>query len=133
MAERTAELERAKTDAEVKKNRLQEVLEAFPARRGEATGSSKKMYRLIVGTAAILAFLLAALHLTGLKTAPLMAALPWFIPVISLFQTLALFSVAFLALGRYKVLRVPAPFGLGQDPQAMVLHLRINFDLQTVG
>jgi two-component system, OmpR family, phosphate regulon sensor histidine kinase PhoR len=41
------------------------------------------------------------------------AVLPWYVPMMHSFAALAAFGIAFLALGRYRVTREPAPFWIG--------------------
>ena len=68
------------------------------------------LYRAIVITAiAFTVFLmLFALHWAG--AGETIVILPWYIPVIGLFNTLSLFAVAFLAAGRFNVLDEPSSF-----------------------
>jgi PAS domain S-box-containing protein len=70
-------------------------------------------YRVITGTAITLALLLAAVLLHTDGPGPVFVVLPWFVPVISLFNALSFFLVAFLAIGRYNVLRDPVSFWVG--------------------
>ena len=74
--------------------------------------SSDGLYRAILGTAALLAVLLVFVLLDR-GPRRMLAPLPWFIPSIGLFQALTLFSVAFLGVGRYRVLRDPSSFWIG--------------------
>ncbi len=81
--------------------------------KNNSTKYSKDLFRAIVGVAVAFAVLLAAKLLLFREPAPVLAAVTWFIPAISLFQALTLFSVGFLALGRYHVLRDLPSFWIG--------------------
>lgn len=83
------------------------------ASRDGASESADGLYRAIVVAAVAFAILALYLLLRRGETGPVLTPLPWFVPVIALFQSLALFSVAFLALGRHSVLRDPASFWIG--------------------
>lgn len=67
---------------------------------------------MILLTAIVLAFVtLAGYQLWG--TGQIIGETPWYIPMMHSFTGLAAFSVAFLALGRYPVLRDPASYWVG--------------------
>lgn len=63
----------------------------------------------ILGTAIILAGLIVMMFLSW-GTGQSLGVTPWYIPVTHSFAGLGAFSVAFLALGRYPVIRDPASF-----------------------
>ncbi len=71
------------------------------------------LYRAILGAGIVFAGLLAAMLFGGGRPGTVLVFLPWLIPVISFFQSLVFFSIAFLALGRYDVLRDPSSFWIG--------------------
>jgi len=59
---------------------------------------------------------LAVLHVVAALLwgpGPVIAVLPWYVPTTHSFVALAAFSIAFLAFGRYQVLREPALFWVG--------------------
>jgi PAS domain S-box-containing protein len=68
------------------------------------------LYRAIVFTAGVFTLFLMffVLHHAGLGQT--MVFIPWFVPVIGLFNALSLFAVAFLAAGRFNVLNDPSSF-----------------------
>ena len=66
----------------------------------------------ILGTAIGLALLILGLALFW-GSGPIRAELPWYIPLISAFVALTTLSIAYLALGRYHVLRDPLSFWVG--------------------
>jgi PAS domain S-box-containing protein len=71
------------------------------------------LYRTIIFAAIIFALLLSATFLRWGQPGPVLAVLPWFIPVISLFNALTFFCVGFLAIGRYYEMRDIASFRIG--------------------
>ena len=75
--------------------------------------SSRGLSRAIIGTAAVSAAMLVLLLFRRSGPGPVLVVLPWFIPLVSVFQALTYFSVVFLALGRYTVLRDPTSFWIG--------------------
>lgn len=115
--ERTAELERARLESDERKRRLEEVLEAFPVLAATPADARKKLAVAAPATVMLLAALLAAIGYWVGPSAPVLTVLPWFVPVISLFNALIFFAVAFLSLERYHVLRNPSSFWIGMGAQ----------------
>jgi PAS domain S-box-containing protein len=74
--------------------------------------------RVITSVAILAALLLAVVFLRWGGSGPVVAVLPWFVPVIGLFNALSFLLVAFLAIGRYNVLRDPASFWIGMGSAA---------------
>lgn len=68
---------------------------------------------LILGSSIVYGILLAALYFRWGGPGPILAVFPWFVPLISLFHALIHGSIAFLALGRFSVLREPDSFWIG--------------------
>ena len=68
---------------------------------------------LILGSSIVYAVLLTALYFRWGGPGPILAVFPWFVPLISLFHALINVSIAFLALGRFSVLREPDSFWIG--------------------
>jgi len=66
----------------------------------------------ILGTAIGLSVLVLAITLFW-GSGPVIAEIPWYIPMVAAFISLAGFCIAFLALGRYQVLRDPVSFWVG--------------------
>jgi PAS domain S-box-containing protein len=79
-----------------------------------ASGGSKRDPLLIgiIGTAIGLPLLIAGLAAFW-GPGPILAQLPWYIPLISAFVALMTLSIAYLALGRYHVLRDALSFWVG--------------------
>ena len=66
----------------------------------------------IIGTAIILSGLIFMMYLSW-GSGQALGDTPWYIPVTHSFAALAAFSVAFLAFGRYPVLRDAASYWIG--------------------
>src|SRR5512133_2369587 len=77
-----------------------------------STRPSSPLFRLIVGSAALLAVVDAGL-IRFWGSGPIVAEVPWFVPVMHSLIGFIAFSAAFLALGRYQVLRDPGSFWVG--------------------
>ena len=73
---------------------------------------------VIIGTATALTTLIILMYLS-LESGRVLAETPWYIPVMHSFAGLAAFSVAFLALGRYPVLRDATSYWIGLGFAAM--------------
>ncbi len=70
------------------------------------------MFRAIVGVGVLLGALFGVL-LAYWGAGPVLFEIPWYIPTMHSFMGLAAFCVAYLALGRYQVLRDPAAYWIG--------------------
>jgi PAS domain S-box-containing protein len=66
----------------------------------------------VIATAVGLALLILGLFFSW-GPGPILAALPWYIPLISSFVALTAISISYLALGRYHVMRDPLSFWVG--------------------
>ncbi len=75
--------------------------------------SVDRLYRGLAAAAILFTVLLFILFLNRSGPGPIVAELPWFIPLVGIFQGLALFSISFLALGRHNVLHHPSCFWIG--------------------
>lgn len=80
--------------------------------RSGLVGREDSLLRWIVGVAIGLAAAHVALAFIW-GPAPVIAVLPWYVPMVFSWAALAAFGIAFLALGRYRVLREPPPFWIG--------------------
>ncbi|MHB1159633.1 MAG: ATP-binding protein [Chloroflexota bacterium] len=80
--------------------------------RIERCRSNDPLLRWLVGTAVGLAVLHGVLALIWGR-GQVIAALPWYSPMMNSLVALAGLSIAFLSFGRYRVLREPAPFWIG--------------------
>ena len=70
------------------------------------------LFRAIIGTALLLGMLFVGL-IVYWGAGPVLFETPWYIPTMHSFAGLAALSIAFLALGRYQVLRDPAAYWIG--------------------
>src|SRR5512146_3018850 len=70
------------------------------------------LFRTILGTGVLILLLYAGLSLVA-GPGEVVLQIPWYNPIMSAFQALAAASVAFLALGRYRVLRDPVSYWTG--------------------
>ncbi|TAK32744.1 MAG: PAS domain-containing protein [Chloroflexota bacterium] len=73
--------------------------------------SKSPLFLVIIGTAIGSAVLEAAVML--IWGSERVAVLPWYAPMMNLFNIVVALSAAFLAFGRYRVLRQPLPFWIG--------------------
>lgn len=81
-------------------------------RQRSARDWNDPLLRAIVGTTLLIAASIVASLLTW-GTGPILGETPWYIPVVTSFSALAAVIVAFLAFGRYPVLREPAAYWIG--------------------
>ncbi|TAK36965.1 MAG: GAF domain-containing protein [Chloroflexota bacterium] len=74
--------------------------------------SDQGLLRSIIGIAIALALFQGVFALFW-RPGPVIVVLPWYLPAVESFGILACLSIAFLAFGRYRVVREPTPFWIG--------------------
>lgn len=80
---------------------------------GDETSRSGVRFLLwLAGAAVILAVFHTVLAVVW-GPGPIIAELPWYVPMMHSFLALAALSIAFLGFGRYQVIREPTPFWIG--------------------
>lgn len=70
------------------------------------------LFLRIIGTAIMMAIVIGVLYAYW-GHGPVVAEIPWLIPVANVFTVLTVFMIAFLAIGRHQVLREPSSYWVG--------------------